>query len=80
MSKSKEALTAKAALEYLNKQNRPYSAIDIFNNLHKEYAKTAVVKCLEMLASEGKIKEKTYGKQKVSKYRGSQKNHYVSAH
>ncbi len=29
-----------AVLSYLNKQNRPYSAIDIFNNLHKEYGKT----------------------------------------
>lgn len=26
--------------DYLNKQNRPYSAIDICNNLHKEHGKT----------------------------------------
>lgn len=29
-----------AVLDYLNKQNRPYSAIDICNNLHKEFGKT----------------------------------------
>ena len=28
-----------AVLDYLNMQNRPYSAVDIFNNLHKEYGK-----------------------------------------
>jgi hypothetical protein len=33
-------LAARAVLEYLNRQNRPYSAVDIFNNLHKEYGKT----------------------------------------
>lgn len=28
-----------AVHDYLNMQNRPYSAVDIFNNLHKEYGK-----------------------------------------
>ncbi|XP_057316915.1 homologous-pairing protein 2 homolog [Hydractinia symbiolongicarpus] len=52
-------------LQYLNQQNRPYSAVDIFNNLHKEFGKTAVVKALESLTEKNKIIEKTYGKQKV---------------
>ena len=52
-------------LEYLRQQNRPYSATDIFNNLHKEFGKTAVTKSLESLAAANKIMEKTYGKQKV---------------
>ena len=52
-------------LQYLETQNRPYSAGDIFNNLHKEFGKTAVVKALESLAEQNKIIEKTYGKQKV---------------
>ncbi|KAL3832712.1 hypothetical protein ACJMK2_024329 [Sinanodonta woodiana] len=65
MSKSKDALAVKAVLEYLEKQNRPYSALDICNNLHKEYGKTAVVKACESLAESGKIREKAYGKQKV---------------
>ncbi|KAK2174634.1 hypothetical protein NP493_787g01004 [Ridgeia piscesae] len=54
-----------AVLDYLVKQNRPYSAVDIHSNLHKAYGKTAVIKALETLAEEGKVKEKTYGKQKV---------------
>ncbi|XP_064614255.1 homologous-pairing protein 2 homolog [Liolophura sinensis] len=65
MSKGKDAGAVKAILAYLNRQNRPYSAIDIFNNLHKEFGKTAVVKGCESLAQDGKIREKTYGKQKV---------------
>ncbi|XP_078322249.1 homologous-pairing protein 2 homolog isoform X2 [Crassostrea virginica] len=65
MSKAKDANASRAVLEYLNRQNRPYSAIDIFNNLHKEYGKTAIVKACESLSEGGKIKEKAYGKQKV---------------
>jgi len=54
-----------AILEYLQQQNRPYSAVDIYNNLHKEFGKTAVEKSLETLSEDGKIDKKTYGKQKV---------------
>ncbi|XP_031717817.1 homologous-pairing protein 2 homolog [Anarrhichthys ocellatus] len=54
-------------LGYLNEKNRPYSAQDVFCNLQKQhgFGKTAVVKAMELLALEGKIKEKTYGKQKI---------------
>ncbi|XP_028394908.1 homologous-pairing protein 2 homolog [Dendronephthya gigantea] len=66
MSKKKdEAEAATSILEYLNKQNRPYSAGDIFSNLHGKFGKTAVVKACESLAALGKINEKIYGKQKV---------------
>lgn len=65
MSKSKEAAVEKAILDYVKSQNRPYSSNDIFNNLHKEHGKTAVVRALEQLAQDDKIKEKTYGKQKI---------------
>lgn len=51
--------------EYLESQNRPYSVTDVFNNLHKEFGKTAVTKALETLAATGRVTEKTYGKQKV---------------
>lgn len=27
-------------LEYMKAQNRPYSVVDVFNNLHKEFGKT----------------------------------------
>ncbi|XP_067274918.1 homologous-pairing protein 2 homolog [Pseudorasbora parva] len=54
-------------LAYLNEKNRPYSAQDVFTNLQKQFGlgKTAVVKAMDQLAQEGKIKEKVYGKQKI---------------
>ncbi|KAI7803854.1 homologous-pairing protein 2 homolog [Triplophysa rosa] len=54
-------------LAYLNEKNRPYSAQDVFTNLQKQcgLGKTAVVKAMEQLAQEGKIREKVYGKQKI---------------
>lgn len=54
-----------AILEYLVKQNRPYSATDIFNNLHGAVGKTACVRVLNLLAEKGLIHSKTYGKQSV---------------
>ncbi|XP_002409139.3 homologous-pairing protein 2 homolog [Ixodes scapularis] len=65
MSKTKEVAAEKAILDYVKAQNRPYSSNDIFNNLHKEHGKAAVVRALEQLAQDNKIKEKTYGKQKI---------------
>nr|KAI8740543.1 putative homologous-pairing protein 2 [Biomphalaria glabrata] len=65
MSKSKENMAVQAVLSYMIKQNRPYSVQDVFQNMGKDYGKTAVTKAMEGLASEGKLKEKVYGKQKV---------------
>uniref|UniRef100_S4RKG4 Homologous-pairing protein 2 homolog n=1 Tax=Petromyzon marinus TaxID=7757 RepID=S4RKG4_PETMA len=70
MSKAKDVTVVSAPgviLNYLNHQNRPYSAQDIQGNLNKQHAfgKTAVVKALDQLAQEGQIKEKVYGKQKI---------------
>ncbi|KAM6905540.1 homologous-pairing protein 2 homolog [Xenentodon cancila] len=64
---SKKDNGAPVILAYLNEKNRPYSAQDVFCNLQKQHGlgKTAVVKSMELLALEGKIKEKTYGKQKI---------------
>ncbi|XP_062388257.1 homologous-pairing protein 2 homolog [Sardina pilchardus] len=66
MSKKDSAAVA-IIVTYLNEQNRPYSAQDVFGNLQKQhgFGKTAVVKAMEQLAQEGKIREKTYGKQKI---------------
>lgn len=50
-------------MEYLTMQNRPYSATDIFNNLHGQVGKTSVVKTLTKLYEEGRINGKAYGKQ-----------------
>ncbi|KAM3921285.1 homologous-pairing protein 2 homolog [Leptodactylus fuscus] len=67
MSKSKDAAAGSLILKYLNDQNRPYSTQDVFSNLQREHGlgKTAVVKAMELLAQQGKIKEKVYGKQKI---------------
>ncbi|KAK7109465.1 homologous-pairing protein 2 homolog [Littorina saxatilis] len=62
---SKSANASREVLDYLNRQNRPYSAQDLFQNMGKDLGKTAVVKALEELTSQKKIKEKVYGKQKV---------------
>ncbi|XP_048373024.1 homologous-pairing protein 2 homolog isoform X1 [Sphaerodactylus townsendi] len=61
------AAAAAILLRYLREQNRPHSAQDAFGNLQREHGlgKTAVVKALELLAQQGKIKEKAYGKQKI---------------
>ncbi|XP_030889636.1 homologous-pairing protein 2 homolog [Leptonychotes weddellii] len=70
MSKGRAEAAAGAPgilLRYLQEQNRPYSAQDMFGNLQREHGlgKAAVVKALEQLAQQGKIKEKVYGKQKI---------------
>ncbi|XP_072343825.1 homologous-pairing protein 2 homolog isoform X3 [Scyliorhinus torazame] len=67
MSGRRDGAAASVILKYLNDQNRPYSAQDVFGNLQREYGfgKTAAVKALEQLTQDGKIKEKVYGKQKI---------------
>ncbi|CAD5115859.1 DgyrCDS4799 [Dimorphilus gyrociliatus] len=65
MAKPSAKETSDGILQYITQQNRPYSATDIFNNLHGKFGKTAVVKALESLAADGKLVEKIYGKQKV---------------
>ncbi|XP_007482234.1 homologous-pairing protein 2 homolog isoform X2 [Monodelphis domestica] len=69
MSKNRAELAAApgVVLSYLQEQNRPYSAQDVFGNLQRDHGlgKAAVVKALEQLAQQGKIKEKVYGKQKI---------------
>lgn len=65
MSKIKETAASDAVFAYLLKQNRPYSATDLHQNMGKDIGKTGVTKALDSLVSEGRIKEKVYGKQKV---------------
>ncbi|KAJ7992385.1 hypothetical protein DPEC_G00277970 [Dallia pectoralis] len=66
MSKKDSAAVA-VIFSYINEKNRPYSVQDVFTNLQKQHGlgKTAVLKAMEQLSVEGKIKEKTYGKQKI---------------
>lgn len=65
MSKLKESDLKKQISEYLMDQNRPFSANEILSNMHLDCGKTAFTRALDFLVSEGKAKEKTYGKQKV---------------
>eukprot|EP00842_Homolaphlyctis_polyrhiza_P006233 jgi/Hompol1/6610/HPOL_000960-RA len=48
---------------YLRKQNRPYSATDIFTNLKGSVQKTALAKALAACVEQNLIRSKTYGKQ-----------------
>ncbi|XP_064895470.1 homologous-pairing protein 2 homolog isoform X3 [Columba livia] len=64
---ARPAGAAAVLFQYLREQNRPYSAQDAFGNLQREHGlgKAAVVKALEQLAQQGRVREKTYGKQKI---------------
>jgi len=61
---SKEAAATGAVLKYFKNQNRPYSAQDVFMNLHKEHGKPVVQRVIDQLVAEKKLSEKVNGKQK----------------
>ncbi|KAG9291716.1 hypothetical protein G9A89_012001 [Geosiphon pyriformis] len=71
MAKTKKVPGAKGddaeqiILDYLRKQNRPYSANDISSNLHNAVTKTAAQKTLTSLVGQDEVTCKTYGKQMV---------------
>ncbi|KAI9886567.1 MAG: regulatory particle non-ATPase [Watsoniomyces obsoletus] len=52
-------------LQYLRKQNRPYSATDISTNLHNKVTKAAAAKTLKELHERGELMGRTSGKQAV---------------
>ena len=62
-----ENAAKKLILRYMKQQNRPYSAIQVFENLHKRVMKGTVERVLESLAKmEGtSICVKEYGKNKI---------------
>lgn len=61
-----ESAAKKLILQYLRLQNRPYSAIQIFDNLHKRIAKPTVERCLATLSEpDGGLRCKEYGKAKI---------------
>ena len=59
-----------AVLEYLTRQNRPYSVNDVVLNLHKEHGKAAVQKALDVLVADAKVKEKVGGRHGIYGVRG----------
>ena len=57
--------SAALMLEYLRKQNRPYSATDISSNLKNRVTKAAATKLLKDMHERGDIEGKAAGKQIV---------------
>uniref|UniRef100_A0A0M3I808 TBPIP domain-containing protein n=1 Tax=Ascaris lumbricoides TaxID=6252 RepID=A0A0M3I808_ASCLU len=55
----------KVIVDYMVTQNRPYGATDVYNNLHQEFGKTLVVKCLDSAVESGILREKAISKQKI---------------
>ncbi|QGA21393.1 hypothetical protein EYB26_009103 [Talaromyces marneffei] len=52
-------------LEYLRKQNRPYSALDVSTNLHGKVTKTYTMKALKEMHERKEIEGRAAGKQMV---------------
>lgn len=61
---TKEEMERKV-LTYMQQQNRPYNAQNVFDNLHGVVPKGQVQAMLEALAAAGKLLEKEYGKSKT---------------
>jgi 26S proteasome regulatory subunit (ATPase 3-interacting protein) len=49
-------------LDYMRRGNRPYSALNVYDNLHGAVGKAVVPRILDKLAADGRLKSKTYGK------------------
>uniref|UniRef100_A0A1B6JQP9 Homologous-pairing protein 2 homolog n=1 Tax=Homalodisca liturata TaxID=320908 RepID=A0A1B6JQP9_9HEMI len=58
-------MATEGVFKYMQSTNRPYSANDIVQNMHKEFGKAVVQKALDDLVAQGSICEKIYGKQKI---------------
>ncbi|CAI5739599.1 unnamed protein product [Peronospora destructor] len=61
-----------AVLEYMRKTNRPYSLLNMFENMHRTIAKPSLTKLLDKLVIKQELASKTYGKAKI--YYMNQKN------
>lgn len=58
-------------LSYLRKQNRPYSATDIVNNLHNAVTKSVAQKVLQQLVEIGNVFCKTQGDVRIASLQSS---------
>lgn len=52
-------------LDYMTKQNRPYSIINIFDNLHAAVKKPMLEKILDDLCEENELRFKDFNKNKI---------------
>ncbi|ETW01363.1 hypothetical protein, variant 1 [Aphanomyces invadans] len=70
--KPKEILNQTQASEevakYMRQTNRPYSVLNVFENLHRRIGKTMLQKILDVLVEKGEINVKTYGKSQIYYY------------
>ena len=57
-----EGQSTQLVLDYMTKQNRPYSLINIFDNLHAAVKKPLLEKILDDLCEESKLKVKDFNK------------------
>ncbi|KAG5187254.1 Tat binding protein 1-interacting protein-domain-containing protein [Tribonema minus] len=51
-----------AVRDYMRQTNRPYSIVNIFDNLHRKIPRTMVQKILDQLVQSGELLSKEYGK------------------
>lgn len=58
-------MATEAVLGFLENHNRPFSLNEVHQGIKGDFGKTAIQKALDSLVEEQKVKEKTYGKQKV---------------
>ena len=56
----------------MQKQNRPYSAINVFDNLRGAVKKAQVQRLLDELAEDGVLVMKEYGKARIYLYNQNQ--------
>ncbi|KAL3667814.1 hypothetical protein V7S43_007365 [Phytophthora oleae] len=54
-----------AVLDYMRKTNRPYSLLNVFENMHRAIAKPSLTKLLDNLVAKEELVSKTYGKAKI---------------
>lgn len=54
-----------AVLDYMRKTNRPYSLLNVFENMHRVIAKPSLTKLLDNLVVKEELASKTYGKAKI---------------
>jgi 26S proteasome regulatory subunit (ATPase 3-interacting protein) len=62
VSTIKNSETEKIVFEYLREQNRPYSILNIFDNLHAQFKKPELQEALDKLVKQKAITAKEFGK------------------
>uniref|UniRef100_A0A0R3S1R8 TBPIP domain-containing protein n=1 Tax=Elaeophora elaphi TaxID=1147741 RepID=A0A0R3S1R8_9BILA len=66
MSKGQpDDITIEVVCNYMLQQNRPYSPVDVWNNLRQEYPKAQIIKCLDIGVERGILRDKLISKQKI---------------